>query len=146
MLVLLSFHHPFGFLCFFAFLHACPHVHAWICVSSILQSNGTMDTQSKPTFVPPGHPLLSNNMLVFPFICLACFVYPPFGIFSLFIFSVLFLPFVSLLVCWLVSFVLACTHMEWGCLEEGRDLLGASKKANDTSKRMQAHKGQCSVD
>ena len=45
-----------------------------LLVPSILQSNGTMDTRSKPTFVLLGHPLLFDNMFVCPFICLACFV------------------------------------------------------------------------
>ena len=64
------------FIASFASLHAFLHVHAWVCVLSILQSNGTMDTRSKPTFVLLGHPLLFDNMLVCPFICLACF-FPP---------------------------------------------------------------------
>ena len=33
-------------------------------VSSILQSHGTIDTPSKPTFVLLGHPLLFDNMFV----------------------------------------------------------------------------------
>ena len=33
-------------------------------VSSILQSHESMDTQSKPTFVRLGHPLLFDNILV----------------------------------------------------------------------------------
>ena len=51
-------------LCIFASLHTCLHVHAWVCVSSILQYNGTMDTRSKPTFVLLGHHLLFDNMFV----------------------------------------------------------------------------------
>ena len=51
MLALLALFHLFGFLCFFAYFHAYLHVHAWVCVSSILQSNGTMAIQSKPTSV-----------------------------------------------------------------------------------------------
>ena len=47
-----------------------------LLVSFILQSSGTMDTWSKPTFVLLGHTLLFDNMLVCPFICLACFVCP----------------------------------------------------------------------
>ena len=78
MLALLALCHPFGFLRFFASLHACLHVHAWVSVSSILQSNGSMDTQSKPTFVFLGHPILLDNILVCPFICLVCFVCPHF--------------------------------------------------------------------
>ena len=40
----------------------------------------------------------------------------------------LFPFFASLLVCWLVSLVIACTYMEWGRLEQGCDFLGTSKK------------------
>ena len=42
-------------LAFYAFLHTCLHVHAWVLlasVSSMLQHNETMDIWSKPTFVP----------------------------------------------------------------------------------------------
>ena len=55
-----------AFLCFFTSLHTCLHVHAWVCVSSILRSNGTMNTRFKPTFVLLGHPLLFDNMFVCP--------------------------------------------------------------------------------
>ena len=54
-------------LAFFASLHTCLHVHAWVYVLSIFQSYGTTDTWSKPTFVLLGHPLLFNNMLLCPF-------------------------------------------------------------------------------
>ena len=79
MFALLALCHSFGFLYFFAFLHTSLHVHAWVCVSFILQSNGTMDIQSKPTFFLLGHPLLFDNMLFAPvwlslIVCaLACF-------------------------------------------------------------------------
>ena len=70
MLALLALCHPFGFLFFFASLHACLHVHAWVCVSSILQFHGTMNTRSKPTFILLGHPLLFDNMFVCPYLAL----------------------------------------------------------------------------
>ena len=73
-----------------------------------------MDTQSKPTFVLLGHPLLFDNMFLCLFICYTCLFTPIRHLFQL-VFSMLFLPFVSLLVCWLVSFVLVCTRMEHGC-------------------------------
>ena len=74
ILALLVLCHPFGFLWFFASLHACLHVHAWVYVSSIPQSHGTMDTRSKPTFVLLGHPLLFDNMFICPVwhLLLAC--------------------------------------------------------------------------
>jgi len=55
-----------AFFAFLHFLHACLEVHAWVCVSSMLQSHGTMDTRSKPTFVLLRHPLLFNNIFVCP--------------------------------------------------------------------------------
>ena len=70
---------------FFASLHTCLHVLAWVYVSSILQSNRTMDPQSRPTFFLLGHPLLFDNMLVCPFICLACFVCPRLALFCQFV-------------------------------------------------------------
>ena len=66
MLAFLALCHPFGFLCFFASLHACLYVHPWVRVLSIFRSNGTMDTRSKPTFVLLGYPFLFDNMLVCP--------------------------------------------------------------------------------
>ena len=36
------------------------------CMSSMLQSHGTMNTRSKPTFVHLGHPLFFDNMDIFP--------------------------------------------------------------------------------
>ena len=46
-----------------------------------------MDTRSKPIFVLIGHPLLFDNMLVFPFICFACFVYPHLALFVSMVFA-----------------------------------------------------------
>ena len=84
MLVLLDLCHMFGFLYFFASLHTCLHVHAWVYVSSILWSNGTMGTRSKPTFVLLGHSLLSNNMFVCP--CLASLASFSFSALSFYLF------------------------------------------------------------
>ena len=133
---LACFVHPFGFLYSFTSLSGCLYVHAWVCVSSILQSNGNMDTQSKPTFVLLGHPLMFDNIFICLFICYTCLFASVWHLFQL-VFCMLFLPFVSLLVCLLVSFVLACTRMEHGCLEQECDLLGTLKKGKDASKRMQ---------
>ena len=109
---------------FFASLHACLHVYAWVCVSSILQSNGTMDTQFKPTFVLLGHPLLFDNMFVCPCLTLpliacllACF------------------PSICFFACLLACFFWYCMYMGHGHLEQRYDLLGASKRA-----RMQARR------
>ena len=54
-------------LAFYASLHACLHVYAWVllaCVSSMLQDNEVMDIRSKPIFVPRGHHLLFAFLLV----------------------------------------------------------------------------------
>ena len=63
-------------LAFYASLHACLHVHAWVLlasVSSMLQHNEVMDIRSKPTFVPRGHHLLFAFLLVCLLSCLlAC--------------------------------------------------------------------------
>ena len=67
---------------FFASLHLCTPAYMFMhkSVSSILQSNGTMDTRSKPTFVLLGHPLLFDNMLFAPS-CASYVCLPLFGIF-----------------------------------------------------------------
>ena len=60
----------------YASLHACLHVHAWVLlasVSSILQHNGAMDIQSKPTFVPCGYYLLLVCFLACLLVCLLAF-------------------------------------------------------------------------
>ena len=75
--LLLALCYPFGFLYFFASLHACLHVHTWVYVLSILQSNGTMNTRSKPTFVLLGHPhFLFDNMFFCLFVCFTCLFAP----------------------------------------------------------------------
>ena len=125
-----------AFLCFFASLHACLHVHAWVYVSSILRSNGTMATQFKPTFVLRGHPILFDNMFVCPCLALpliacllACF---PFTCF-----------FACLLACFFCHSMY--THGAW--------TLGArvwpprpKQKGARMCKKTQAHKGQCLLD
>ena len=108
MLALLALCYPFVFLCFFAFLHS--HVHAWVCVSSLLQSYGTRDTWSKPTFVLLGHPLLFDNMLVCSFICLACFVCPRLALFiSVFLACFPFFP--CFFLCLSASLLLLSLHV-----------------------------------
>ena len=127
-------------LCIFACLPTCSFMSLCSLMLSILQSNGIMDTRSKPTFIRLGHPLLFDNMPVCPFHMLSTLCFPPFGslcycvlgILSLF---PLFLP-----------FFFTCTRMEHGYLEQGCDLLGASKKGKDACKKMQANQGQCSID
>ena len=67
-------------LAFYASLHACLHVHAWVLlasVSSMFQHNEIMDIRSKPTFVPREHHLLfaclpSHLFACFLVLCLPC--------------------------------------------------------------------------
>ena len=118
MLALLVFYHFFGFLCFFTFLHACLHASSHLslihktpslflefclmaCVSSILQSNGTIDIQSKHVFVLLGH----------LFCLITCLCAPIWlSLHALFTFLLS-----TLLVYWLLSLFVACTYIEWGC-------------------------------
>ena len=130
-------HHP---LAFYASLHACSHVHALVLLASVLsmlQHNEVMDIRSKPTFVPLGHHLLFAFLLVclhacllaFLFLCLSCL--SCYLLYASFIFSLhLLLP---LLVCWVLVFAFACTHMEKGRMELGHGLPSVSKKGEDAS-------------
>ena len=142
---------------FFASLHACLHVHAWVLlasVSSMLQHNEVMDIRSKPTFCPLWTTSLFAFLLVcflscmlaclfafllsysFVYLCLfscffACHVYHAYLFYASFTcFPHLFLP---LLVCWFLVLVFACTHMEQGRMELGHDFPGTSKKGEDAS-------------
>ena len=138
-------------LVFYASLHTCLHIHAWVLlasVSSILQHNEAMDIWSKPTFIPHGHHLLFAFLLVCLLSCLlAClFVYLmayhvschvlclPFPCLCFMPFShALCIFFLPLLVCWFFVFAFACTDMEQGRMELGHGLLGASKMGEDAS-------------
>ena len=67
--------HP---LAFYASLHACSHVHAWVLlasVSSMLQHNEVMDIRSKPILVLRGHHLLFAFFLVCLLACLHAFLF-----------------------------------------------------------------------
>ena len=124
--------HP---LAFYASLHACLHVHAWVLlasVSSILQYNEAMDIRSKPTFVPRGHHLLFAFLLVClpscllaclfafllsylfilwlvmsPAICYACHVYHTYLFYASFTCSLHFFPSIA---CLLVSSLCICMY------------------------------------
>ena len=65
-------------LAFYASLHACSHVYAWVLlvsVLSLLQHNEVMDIRSKPTFVPHGHHLLFAFLLVCLLACLFSYLF-----------------------------------------------------------------------
>ena len=81
ILALLALCHPFGFLCIFASLHACLHVHAWVCVSSILQSNGTWTLDPNLHLSSYDTPFCLITCL-FPSSCASHVCLPPFGIFG----------------------------------------------------------------
>ena len=152
------FVHP---LAFYASLHACLHVHAWILLASVLsmlQHNEVMDIRSKPTFVPYGHHLLFAFLLVcllsyllaclFAFL-LSCLFFLSYGLSCLLPYAMLamstilicFMPlphalcifFFPLLVCWFLIFAFACTHMERGRIELGHNLPSVSEKGEDVS-------------
>ena len=64
-------------LAFYASLHACLHVHAWVLfasVTSMLQQNEAMDIRSEPTFVSRRSHLLFAFLLVCLFACLLAFL------------------------------------------------------------------------
>ena len=94
--LLCAYHSPFPLLAtchaclchlltFYASLHACLHVHAWVllaCVSSMFQYNEVVDVRSKHTFIPRGHHLLLPSYLfAFSLVSLfSCFLaYLPFS-------------------------------------------------------------------
>ena len=86
---------------------------------------------------------LLYSFLVCLFACLSCgsSCLLPYAILAISILLVCFVPFAHdlhifffpLLVCWFLVLVFACTHMEWGRMELGHSLLGASKKGEDVS-------------
>ena len=132
-------------LAFYASLHACSHVHAWVLlasVSSILQHNEAMDIWSKPAFIPRGHDLLFAFLLscLYVYLCLSCL--PPHAMLAI---SILLVCFCTLLHtiyaslsfhCLSTGFLalpFACIHTERGHMELGHDLLGVSKKGEDAS-------------
>ena len=106
-------------------------------VSSMLQHNEAMDIRSKPTFIPCGHHLLFAFLLVFLFACLLAFLFlclPCLSCLSALCLLICSLRlFLLLLVCWLLVFAFACTHMERGHLELGHSLPSTSKKDTDAS-------------
>ena len=65
-------------LAFYASLHACLHIHAWVLLASvlsILQHNEVVDIQSKSTFVPREHHLLFAFLLVCLLACLLAILF-----------------------------------------------------------------------
>ena len=102
---------------FYASLHACLHIHAWVLlasVSSVLQNKEAMDIRSKPTFVPCGHYLLFAFLLVCLFTCLLAFLLlclPCLSCLSALCLSICFLHlFLPLLAFWFLFFAFECTH------------------------------------
>ena len=131
-------------LAFYASLHTCLHVLAWVLldsVSSMLQHDEAMDIWSKPTFVPHRqHPWLFAILLCFPFCS-----YPGFSVchvfhvccFMPFCCALCIFPFNGLSASFFV-FAFACMHMKQGCMELGHGLPGASKRCEDVSMQIWA--------
>ena len=120
-------------LCIFARLPTCSYMSL---LSSILQSGGVMDTQSKPTFVLIGHTLLFDNMLL-------CFFMDTWSKPTYFYALVWHILLANLLACSFYHLFL--------CLSAGLLLLflqvhawseGATSQAWAKREKMQAHKGQ----
>ena len=99
--------HP---LVFYASLHACLHIHAWVLLASVLsmlQHNEVMDIWSKPTFTPHRHHLLSAFCL---FACfLASLLVMPIMLVCFMPFHMLFTSFPSI-ACQLVSCIFLCMY------------------------------------
>ena len=125
-----------------ASLHIYLYVHTWVCMSSsILQSNETMDTQSKPTFVLLGHPLLFDNTLVCPLHMLSMLCLPTFGSLCYVFLACSPISFISFFACLLVCLFVLCMYTH------GTRTLGArarlpwcEQKGKDASKKTQAPK------
>ena len=116
-------------LAFFASSHLCTlaymFMHESVCLPysnpiELWTLNPNLHLSSQDTFFS------FDNMLFAPvWLSLLLIVFFQHALFLL----------ISLLVCWLVSFVIACTRVEHGHLEQGCDLLDASKKGKDASKK-----------
>ena len=117
-------------LAFFTSLHLCTFANMFMHESVFCPYSNPMELW---TLNPNLH--LSSQVTIFYLItclfaslCASHVCLPLFGIFSQLFFSMLFLPFVSLLVCWLVSFVFAyrvrvrppkCEQKGKGCKQNG---------------------------
>ena len=117
--------HP---LAFYASLHTCLHVHAWVLlasVSSMLQHNEVMDIQSKPTFLPRRHLILFAFSLVCLLYCsFACYAYHAYLLYDI-SYALHTSSFHCLSAVFLI-FAFASTHIEQGRMELGHGLLGTS--------------------
>ena len=135
-------------LAFYASLNACLHVHAWVLLASVLsmlQHNEVMDIRFKPIFALRKHHLLLvchfTCFLVVLLVCLlACLLASLFlcspclsCLIALCLFIVLFAFSFHCLSTGFLVFAFACTHIEWGHMELGCNLLGATKKGMDVS-------------
>ena len=126
-------------LTFFSSLHLCMLAYMFMheSVSSTLQSNGTMDTRSKPTFVLLGH----------PFCLITCLFAPVWlSFFGSFSFNMLSL---CLFLCFSAGLFLLLLHVHTWSMDtwsKGVTSLAQAKYGKDASKKTQAHKGQCSID
>ena len=125
-------------LAFYASLHVCLHVHAWVLlasVSSMLQHNEVMDIRSKPKFVPRGHHLLFAFLLVFLLSCslvcmlpcsCACHVYHAYLLYASFICTLHHFPSIA---CLLVYCLCLCMYTH------GARTLGARAQSHRHKKK-----------
>ena len=130
------------------FVHTClctqnPKSFSELCliphVPSVLQSNGTIDTKSKPTFVLLGHPFLFVHLITCLFPPLCAF-FPFFALFLLFACYHVSFPFpvsFHLLISWLCFLFLLHVHT-WS---KGTTSKNASKKGKMQARRHKPKKG-----
>ena len=123
-------------LAFYASVHACLHVHAWVLlssVSSILQHNEAMDIRSKPTFVPRGQHFLFALLFVCLLACLLAFLFLCLTCLSCLSTLCLFASFPSI-ACLLVSCLCLCMYTYRARVHEARALSPRCKqKGKDAS-------------
>ena len=159
----------FGSLCFIASLHICLHVHACVIVYACLchqawfydlmrvhthswytrswvpfrnfvwwrMCRSYSNLMELWTLNPNLHLSFENTPFIWQHACL-----PPFGSLCSFVLSHAFLLVVFFHVCWFcVSLVVACAHLELGCLKRGRDFLGTSQKGQGRKQEYASLKG-----
>ena len=107
-------------------------------VSSMLQSNGTMDTKSKPTFVLLGHPFLLVCLITCLFAPLCAF-FPCLHVLCVCLVLSLFLCYLFCLSAGFVLFIYLLLHVHvWS---EGTTSKVQAKKGKNASKRGKPKKG-----
>ena len=104
-------------------------------MSSVLQYNGTTDTKSKSTFVLLRHPLLLDNMPIYPLVCFLC-LYAPLCV-ILHLFAPLCVFFVSL-----SSLLLVCQPCVFFCCYMYTIGVRVHTWSKGATSKMQSRKGK----